>query len=236
MTNFLCSVVTSVTSVRVLALILSAGFFPIATADQVNRSDIGISNMSPSAVNAEAMGFDGWGLNEEETERYELIMKGPRGNWTPDLSPLQVLGINAETVQERQYYARRLAVIEHDRLVRERAFEAAYLQAYAKLYPNDSLYMTTPPIARKKREKDSRKQLKVTLPCGTDSVCFKRIAPTLANATSVPVDLYFYGIESVDDIQTWAREIGIDPEWVRNKLITLNVGEVLSTQRHPDGE
>lgn len=236
MTNILCSVVTYVTSVRALALFLSAGFFSIATADQVNRSDIGISNMSPSAVNAEAMGFDGWGLNEEETERYELIMKGPRGNWTPDLSPLQVLGINAETVQERQFYARRLAIIEHDRLVRERAFEATYLQEFAKLYPNDSLYMTTPPIARKKKEKDRRKQLKVTLPCGTSSVCFKRIAPTLADATSVPVDLYFYGIESVEDIQTWARDIGIDPEWVRQKLITLNVGEVLSTQSNEAGE
>lgn len=218
-----------VTSVRVLALFLSAAFFSPAMSDQVNQSDIGISNMSPSAVNVEAMGFDGWGLNEVEMERYQHIMKGPRGNWTPDLSPLQVLGINAESIQERRHYAQRLAVIEHDRLVRERAFEKAYLQEYAKLYPNESLYMTTPPIAWKKREKERRKQLKITLPCESHSVCFKRIAPTLANADTIPVDLYFYGIESVGDIQVWARDIGIDPDWVRQKLITLNVGEALSS-------
>lgn len=210
----------------VWAFFLNALFFSNVHGDQLIQSDVEISNINPSAVNVESMGFDGWGLNDEETERYQKIMEGPRGSWTPNLDPLHVLGMNAETEKERRYYAKRLAVMEHDRLVRERTFELVYLRAYAQLYPNESLYVTPPPIAQE-RQGSGRKTLKVTLPCDNGSTCFARIAPTLANATSRPVDLYFFGMKSVDDIQAWAKQIGIDPEWVRAKSITLNLGEEL---------
>ncbi|MET0044717.1 MAG: TIGR03759 family integrating conjugative element protein [Candidatus Thiodiazotropha sp. 6PLUC3] len=232
MTNYFSSFCS--TSTRALAFFLSATFFSIAYGDEVKQTGVEISNLNSTAVNAEAMGFDGWGLSETETERYQRIMKGPRGNWTPNLSPLQVLGINAESVQERQHYARRLAIIEHDRLVRERAFEKAYLAEYAKLYPNAPLYEGAPAFAKTKKVKHQRKRVNITLPCDIQSVCYKRIAPTLAKATSKPVDLYFFGVESVDDIQTWAREIGIDPDRVRQKLITLNVGEIMSSSGECD--
>ncbi|MEW8439274.1 MAG: TIGR03759 family integrating conjugative element protein [Candidatus Thiodiazotropha taylori] len=218
------------TSTRALALFLSATLFSISYGDEVKQTGIGISNLTSNAVNIETMGFDGWGLNEAETERYQLIMKGPRGNWTPNLSPVLVLGINAESVQERQHYARRLAIIEHDRLVRERAFERVYLAEYAKLSPKMPLYEGKPSIAKKQEVKNKRKRLNITLPCDIESVCYKRIAPTLAKAASKPVDLYFFDVKSIDDIQAWARAIGIDPERVRQKLITLNIGEVLSPQ------
>ena len=224
MTNFSCS--RFYAPALVWAFFLSAHFFSNVYADQLIQSDVEISTINPSAVNVESMGFDGWGLNEEETERYRKIMEGPRGNWSPKLDPLHVLGINAETEQERRHYAKRQAVIEHDRLVRERAFELVYLREYARLYPKESLYVTPPPIAQK-RQGNGRKTLKVTLPCDNGSACFARIAPTLANATSRPVDLYFFGMKSVDDIQAWAKQIGIDPEWVRAKSITLNLGEEL---------
>jgi integrating conjugative element protein (TIGR03759 family) len=225
MTNYFSSVCS--TSNRALAFFLSATFFSIAYGDEVKQTGVEISNLTSNAVNVEMMGFEGWGLNEVETERYQSIMKGPRGNWTPNLSPLQVLGINAESIQERQHYAQRLAIIEHDRLVRERAFEKAYLAEYAKLFPKMPLYDGTPSIAKKQKVKNTRKRLNITLPCDIESVCYKRIAPTLAKATSRPVDLYFFGIQSIEDIQSWARDIGISPDSVQQKLITLNVGDVM---------
>ncbi|MEW8322480.1 MAG: TIGR03759 family integrating conjugative element protein [Candidatus Thiodiazotropha taylori] len=227
MTNYFSSFCS--TSTRALAFFLSATFFSIAYGDEVIKTDVEISNLNSTAVNAEAMGFDGWGLSESETERYQRIMKGPRGNWTPNLSPLQVLGINAESVQERQHYARRLAIIEHDRLVRERAFETTYLAEYAKLFPKMPLYDGAPSIAKKQKVKNTRKRLNITLPCDIESVCYKRIAPTLAKATFRPVDLYFFGIQSIEDIQSWARDTGINPDFVQKKLITLNVGDVMSS-------
>ncbi|MCG8054828.1 MAG: hypothetical protein JAY94_04010 [Candidatus Thiodiazotropha endolucinida] len=227
MTNYFSSV--CLTSTRALAFFLSATFFSIAYGDEVKQTGVEISNLTPNAVNVETMGFEGWGLNEAETERYQLIMKGPRGNWTPNLSPVLVLGINAESVQERQHYARRLAIIEHDRLVRERAFERVYLAEYAKLFPKMPLYDGTPSIAKQQKTKKTRKRLNITLPCDIESVCYKRIAPTLAKATSRPVDLYFFGIRSIEDIQSWARDTGINPDFVQQKLITLNVGDVLSS-------
>ena len=82
--------------------LLGALFFSPVWADELNRSDTGIDTLERSSLNLEVMGFDGWGLTDEEVARYNQIMEGPRGNWTPNLDPIQVLGINADTEAERR--------------------------------------------------------------------------------------------------------------------------------------
>jgi integrating conjugative element protein (TIGR03759 family) len=209
--------------------LLGALFFPPLWADELNRSDTGIDTLERSSLNVEVMGFDGWGLTDEEVARYNRIMEGPRGNWTPNLDPIQVLGINAQTEAERRIYAERQAQIEHDRILRERHYEEVYLMAWHRLYPNEQLYKMPPPITQNPQQADPyRKIVKVVLPCDPESPCFKRISPDLKNAAARPVDLYFFGMKSVDDIQAWAHTVGIDPETVRARVITLNLGEELS--------
>ncbi|MCB0231776.1 MAG: integrating conjugative element protein, partial [Anaerolineae bacterium] len=49
-----------------------------------------------------------WGLTVKEVERYEQLMRGPRGAFSvTNISPIEVLGIHAETPLERRQYADR---------------------------------------------------------------------------------------------------------------------------------
>ncbi len=46
-----------------------------------------------------------WQLSAEEYQRYQQLMKGPRGIQSPGLDPLTTLGIEAESDTERRRYA-----------------------------------------------------------------------------------------------------------------------------------
>ncbi|MCU7804156.1 MAG: TIGR03759 family integrating conjugative element protein [Candidatus Thiodiazotropha sp. (ex Lucinoma borealis)] len=215
---------------RLVALVLSASFFSQVMGE--SRSETSFSPIIQYSVNVESMGLDGWGLSQEENERYKMIMAGPRGNWSPDLDPLSVLGINAQNDTERRLYARRLAKMEFERVQRETRFEQFYLAEFKLLYPDMPLYRKPPPLVRSTMQTDPhRKVLKVKLPCNPSDPCFNTIGPALNKATTRPVDLYFYGMQSMDEIQTWAMHAGIEPESVRARIITLNLGEALPDQK-----
>ncbi|HET9642906.1 MAG TPA: integrating conjugative element protein [Burkholderiaceae bacterium] len=47
-----------------------------------------------------------WGLTQDEMQRALVLLKGPRGAFSsPNLSPVEALGIHARGEQERRYYA-----------------------------------------------------------------------------------------------------------------------------------
>ena len=84
-------------------------------------------------------GQEAWGLTSAEWLRYQTLMKGRDGLWYAKLTPPAVLGLNANTSPELQYFARKVAREEHDKLARELAFNQAVYQAMRELYPNEPL-------------------------------------------------------------------------------------------------
>lgn len=80
---------------------------------QQTRLTTSMPAMSKQAsTETEAVQFDRnqWQLRENEWQRYLFLMQGIRGSISPkSLSPLEVLGIHAETDQERKQYAKRWA-------------------------------------------------------------------------------------------------------------------------------
>ncbi len=48
-----------------------------------------------------------WGLNQQEWTRYQTLMQGPRGVYSPGIDPLTALGIEARSAEERRRYAYR---------------------------------------------------------------------------------------------------------------------------------
>ncbi|MDF5920208.1 TIGR03759 family integrating conjugative element protein [Pseudomonas aeruginosa] len=46
-----------------------------------------------------------WGLNQQEWTRYQTLMQGPRGAYSPGIDPLTALGIEARSAEERRRYA-----------------------------------------------------------------------------------------------------------------------------------
>ncbi len=46
-----------------------------------------------------------WGLSQDDYQRYQSLMNGPRGIQSPGLDPLSTLGIEARSQAERRQYA-----------------------------------------------------------------------------------------------------------------------------------
>jgi hypothetical protein len=75
-----------------------------------------------------------WNLTEPEWNQYLKLIEGPSGHYYSQLSPPEVLGINAETNEELRQYAEVSAKLEHDRIERELRFNAAFHEAASRLY------------------------------------------------------------------------------------------------------
>lgn len=86
-------------------------------------------------------------LTEIEWLRFEGLMRGPRGYWTPNLDPVTTLGVHARTDAERTRYAELAARLEHDRIAGELAFAVAYADAWRRLYPDERFGADTAPLA-----------------------------------------------------------------------------------------
>lgn len=80
-----------------------------------------------------------WGLTENEWKQYMQLMQGPSGHYYEKLTPAEVLGINADNMEDMRKYAEISAKQEHDKLERELKFNAAFHEAAAKLYAEEPL-------------------------------------------------------------------------------------------------
>lgn len=166
-----------------------------------------------------------WGLDTKDWDRYETIMQGPRGFWSPGLDPLTALGIEAKSSAERIRYARLQAVAEYRRAEAELAYQKAYDQAFKDLYPDSMLIGEAEPSFLKNQppagvlEKAPR-TLFVSLNCTQCDTAVRKLA---SSNRSDRVDIYVVGTKGDDSaIRSWAAKVGIQPEQVRSRQITLN--------------
>jgi integrating conjugative element protein (TIGR03759 family) len=80
-----------------------------------------------------------WGLTDSEWNQYLKLMQGPSAHYYKNLSPPEILGIQAETTDELNHYAEVAAKLEHDKLERELRFNSAFYEAASKLYAAEPL-------------------------------------------------------------------------------------------------
>ena len=168
-----------------------------------------------------------WGLDETEWQRYLTLMQGIRGSISqPNLSPLEVLGIHAETDEERRDYAGRLAKVMHDDAERVLAFARVYQEEANKLNPN-------PALIDKALLELSTVQ-KNFLQNGDRLLFFTRIAhcpvcgsqlSALIKATQregIQLDIYVVDAKSDGVIRAWAEQQPLNRTRMKNKTLTLN--------------
>lgn len=178
---------------------------------------------------------DAWGLNQQEVQRYESIMEGPRGIWSPNLDPLTALGLEARSEAERQKYAELLVETERKRVEAELAFQRAYDEAWQRLYPGDmpvnsfttngGTNATQSVFGNTATSTSSRLNVVVaTQGCGQCDATVKRLL-----STGAAMDVWIVDSGGNDDrIRSWAAEVGIPPDQVRSGSITLNHGGSLN--------
>ncbi|PHM24833.1 TIGR03759 family integrating conjugative element protein [Xenorhabdus budapestensis] len=155
-----------------------------------------------------------WKLSADEYQRYQQLMKGPRGIQSPGLDPLTALGIEADGDAERRRYAEQWVKSEFARTEKELRFQQEVNAAWQRLFPDVlPVNMTT------SRETSGRLALFVR--AKDCPQCDTRLAEVLA--AKQPVDIYLVDSQRNDDtLRQWAKTHRIPVGQVRNRQITLN--------------
>ena len=171
----------------------------------------------------------GWGLTMEEWKRYKTLMQGVRSRLSTDeISPIEVLGIHANSDSERDRYARMWAQLMLEDAERILKFQRAYDIAISELIAGQ-------PIIDPNRLQDlnENNDLKLntadrilffaTLDCPACTVVYERISQLLNEVKSI--DIYFVDVEGANqqEIGNWAKQAKISPVTVRSGKVSLNL-------------
>ena len=174
-----------------------------------------------------------WGLTIDEEKRYVLLMQNKSAIYYDGLrqTPIDILGINARTQQERDHFAEISALFEAQKVSKNIAWNNAFYVAYNKLFkdvpvvgktdlssysprqyrpislePNDNLYFFIKPT-------DAVKIILLSLSEALKSTASTHLHIMLLNTNDI-------------GIQTWASRHQIPKEMVVSGQISLNHGEL----------
>ena len=160
-----------------------------------------------------------WGLQPDEWARYRQLMQGPLGIHSPNLDPLTALGIESRNDEERRYYAELQVQAEARRVEKTLAYQRAYDAAWQRLYPTlQRVDLTGTGFADDGSLPSVRLAVFVKESCPP---CEQRVRQLQSEGATF--DLYMVGSRQEDArIRQWATRVGIDPDRVRERSITLN--------------
>lgn len=158
------------------------------------------------------------GLSQDDYQRYQSLMNGPRGIQSPGLDPLSTLGIEARSQAERRQYAEKWVKEEFARTQKELDFQREVTAAWKRLYP-ETLAVNMGNAAGIAHDTGGRLALFVkSAGCGQ---CDARLAAVLAD--NRPVDIYLVDSQGDDGkLRGWAKDHHIPLDRVRSRQITLN--------------
>lgn len=222
-----------------LAVVAVMQLSPISTAWAVETHALQQTHTQTNETDTTLFSRSQWGLNEVEWQRYQTLMQGIRGSISPkSLSPLEVMGIHAETEPERKQYARRWAKMMREDVERTLAFQRAYTEAMQELYGKQPLFddailaaltankaATGSPYNPNALSQGDR--LLVFIKASACQACnvLAQQALSLSAVLGVQVDFYFLGTREPQDnplIIAWAKQQPLEPARLTAKNVTLN--------------
>ncbi|MGJ8518357.1 TIGR03759 family integrating conjugative element protein [Carnimonas bestiolae] len=209
-------------------------------AQQASHSAETTSTMTESATQQSAQrGAKAWGLSEQDYQRYQSIMEGPRGKWSPDIDPITALGLNAKSDAERAKYAEMAVKAERERVTQELAFQRAYDDAWKRMYPdalrvnpfsvnggqqNNSAFSGSSGTSNASsvfNTSNRSNRLNVVIATSGCSTCDSTVKQLLER--NAAMDVWVTDANGDDGkIRSWAASVGIPPERVSSGRVTLN--------------
>ena len=220
-----------------LVLVIGAECGATTPPKHTERSTTRLADTQPTALEREQSDAHlarVWGLETTEYARYQRLMRGPRGAFSvPNISPLEVLGIHAETPGEQRRYAERLVQVLFEDTERVLAFQRAVDAAWQRLYPNAQMIDPSRLAANSGAPSTtalSAKRLVVFVSTRCAS-CRPVVSALLGLAQeggpTAGLDIYVIDTDDEASIRQYARTTGLDPTLVTRKRITLNKGREL---------
>jgi len=204
---------------RVIAFLVLNLLSGVAISAAMSISDIDKTKTTTRSVeNSTGEPWKAWGLTQSDWKQYESIMEGPRGVWTPDVSPLTALGAHTQSEHERLRYAKLSAELDYQRTRSEAEWQLVYDAVKNRVWAENRAKETVAVNLD-----GLRSHHRVVL--FTDALCSarcRRVMDSLKNS-QVNVDVYFVGEISRDDIVDWAQQQKLPPESVnRTGQYSLN--------------
>lgn len=200
---------------------IKAGEPPTAQRSVIQHSDTPETELSAT----ERRRAEHWALSPGEWRRYRALMEGIRGQISPStLSPIEVLGIHARDAAERRRYAEQWAILMREDAERILAFQGAYDAAVKRLFPDERL-IDVARLPRVSKEPpllpSDRVMLFVRPDCSACDVVLERLLRRLDRVAGI--DIYLSAVEDEETVRDWAAERDIEPQWVHDRRVTLNL-------------
>lgn len=170
-----------------------------------------------------------WGVSQEEYIRYQELMSGSRGVWSPDGDPLMVLGAHARTSDERRRFAELFVRKEYERVVGELEFQKAVDQAWKRLFPEQRRVELAPGVTKvlNDNQEPVRFALVVERDCSACLPAVRTYSRKVARDESLQaLDIYVRDTEGDDTaLRAFVDGSGIPVELIRASRVTVNHGE-----------
>ena len=192
-----------------VAVLVFAAFAAGANGAERTESAVDETALDESRRSAAAV----WRLSPEDWTRYEALMRGRRGVWTPGADPLLVLGAHARTDAERRRFAEAFVRAEHARVEGELAFERAVQAAWVRLFPGELRLKAQSPA----EAPPERYALVFDRGCTGCEATVRAYAGGAA-----PVDVYVRGAGDDAALRLWAWSHGVSAADVRAGRVTVN--------------
>ncbi|KTC94857.1 TIGR03759 family integrating conjugative element protein [Legionella feeleii] len=201
----------------------------------VNEDELAAAENSRSLALTEAERHEAlvWGLGEEEEKRYLALMQSRSGLYYKglNLSPVDILGINARDEAERAHFADLAARQEAQKVAKNIAWNNAFYKAYNQLFAHVPVvgdFDPSPysPTAYKPIRLHEGDTLFLFI---KPEDAIKTVLLTLIDAMNASANTRLHlMLMSMDDsaIQAWANQHQIPRELVSDGRLTLNHGEL----------
>ncbi len=169
-----------------------------------------------------------WMLTDKDWVKYKKIMEGPRGIWSPGLDPLTALGVMETNPQERKRYAEIWMKMEIRRAELELAFEVERMAASKTILGENPILVDNKDWVREwnfTQSKPTHEVMMFVQSTCIDDKCqslYKEVFDSLGDGQQSKLNIFFPQGTNAEQIGKWAREMGIDPEIVRKRMVTLN--------------
>ena len=201
-----------------------AGLAVLSGVVAAESPEVVITSEIPLAESARA-----WGLSETEFRRYQRLMAGRRGQWSPGLDPITALGVSTDSAAERRRFAELFVTAEFERTRKELAFQVAVDDAWQRLYPQTPRLSTNglPQQAQTVGQFAQRTALILRLGSTTGR---NRLIKLLQGHPG-QLDVHVVGARGDDAaLRDWAADVPLLEQALTEGRATLNHGDQFRTE------
>lgn len=208
-------------------ILLIAIFFQVEASAQSQSVPISHSATEHTEVDRRTLNktytnqkpWEDWSLTERDWQRYQMLLKSPRGQWSPKLDPIRMLGIEAPSLEEQQRFARLYIEMYDNRVRKEQRFQLL-LNDMRRQY-----YADIPVASAEENPKADTYALFISAH-GCDEACqhWLNRGMALVNVDGSVLHIYLDGIATDSDARQWALANSIPPRQLYDRQVVLHQG------------